>query len=421
MSTVPTEDAVAAAAGARDSRAQRQDQKGSGRRSGFGNHNGVGWLFVTPTLIVLGVFLVIPILMALWVSFSDWNGRGSPFAGTVGFVGLDNYARLITEDGLTRSDFMTSLRNNFYYVLLVVPLQTVFALFLATVLNNQLLRAKGFFRTAFYFPSVTSSVAISLIFLFLFSGTGAVNTGLAMLGIDGPTWFADPRGLLHLIGDGIGIWDTSAPPEGLTGTEILGLSAWQWLAGPSVALSVIIILVVWTTTGTFMLLFLAALQDVPMEVEEAALVDGANRWQRFMAVTVPHLRPTLLLVIMLGIIGTWQVFDQVYVMTQGGPSKTTLTPAYLSYDYAFASQQWGVAAAMAFILFLIIIVLTTIQRWFFRDKDAARLKRQVRQAKRRRKDDGDNYGDARNRSHEAHAWGLTNARTQSGPAAGGDA
>ena len=112
---------------------------------------------------------------------------------------------------------MTSLRNNFYYVLLVVPLQTVFALFLATVLNNQLLKAKGFFRTAFYFPSVTSSVAISIIFLFLFSGGGAVNSVLAVVGVDGPTWFNDARGLLHLLGDGLGLWDAGAPPASLHG------------------------------------------------------------------------------------------------------------------------------------------------------------------------------------------------------------
>lgn len=360
------------------------------RRSGarFGERNAVGWAFVAPTIAVLGLFLFIPIVMALWVSFSDWNGRGSPFSGSVGFVGLDNYARLFTESGgLTRQDFMTSLRNNVYYVLMVVPVQTVLALFLAVVLNQQLLKGRAFFRTAFYFPSVTSSVAISIVFLFLFTGTGAVNSLLALVGIDGPTWFADARGLLHLLGDAVGLWDASSPPEALTGTSVLGLSAWQWLSGPSVALSVIIILVVWTTTGTFLLMFLAALQDVPTEVEEAAVMDGANRWQRFRAVTLPHLRPTTLLVVTLGVIGTWQVFDQVYVMTQGGPSKSTLTPAYLSYEYAFVSQQWGVAAAMAFVLFLIIFSLTTVQRWLFRDKDAVAEKRAARRTRRQRRDD----------------------------------
>ena len=277
---------------------------------------------------------------------------------------------------------MTSLRNTFYYVILVVPLQTALALFLALVLNQRMLKAVGFFRTAFYFPSVVSSVAISLVFLFLFTGGGVVNSMLDVIGVDGPTWFNDSRGLLHILGDTVGLWDSADPPGGLTDGSVLGLSWWQWISGPSVALSVIILLVVWTTTGTFMLMFLAALQDLPVEVEEAAIMDGANRWQVFRNVTVPHLRPTLLLVTTLGLIGTWQVFDQVYVMTQGGPGKTTLTPAFLSYFYAFENQQWGVAAAMAFALFLIIFLMTSIQRWVFRDKDARALKRQERRAKK---------------------------------------
>ncbi|WP_336921652.1 carbohydrate ABC transporter permease [Aquipuribacter sp. SD81] len=379
------------------------------RRGGINGRQGLaGWLFVTPTVVVLGLFLFVPIVMALWVSVSDWTGRGSPFSSQVGFVGLDNYAQLFTEPGLTRSDFMTSIRNNIYYVLLVVPAQTVLALFLATVLNNQLLKARGFFRSAFYFPSVTSSVAISLVFLFLFTGTGAVNTVLGWFGIDAPTWFSDARGLLHLLGDGLGLWETGSPPEALTGTQVLGLSLWEWLAGPSVALCVIIILVVWTTTGTFLLMFLAALQDVPVEVEEAALVDGANRWQRFRAVTLPHLRPTVLLVLTLGLIGTWQVFDQIYVMSQGAPAKTTLTPAYLSYFYAFESFQWGIAAAMSFVLFAIIFVLTTLQRWLFRDKDAIAQRRADRRRRKQRKG-----------PHESQAWGLQHANTSTSQTGGG--
>jgi multiple sugar transport system permease protein len=342
-------------------------------------------MFVTPALALLGLFLVLPIVMALWVSFSDWAGRGSPFSADVGYVGADNYRSLLSEPGLSRQDFMLSLRNTFYYVVGVVPLQTVLALSLAVVVNQRFLKGRTFFRTSFYFPSVVSSVAISLVFLYLFSGAGAVNQALAAVGIDGPQWFADPRGLIHLLGDGLGLWDISDPPAALDEHDVMGLSVWQWLAGPSVALSAIMMQAVWTTAGTFMLLFLAALQDVPADVEEAAMVDGANGWKVFRHVTVPHLRPTLILVLTLGVIGTWQVFDQMYIMTDGGPAKTTLTPAFLSYQAAFEQQHWGEGAAIAFLLFALIIVLTSIQRWFLRDKDEWARKKALREQRRRQK------------------------------------
>ncbi|MGI8948738.1 MAG: carbohydrate ABC transporter permease [Ornithinimicrobium sp.] len=346
---------------------------------------GAGWLFVTPAIIVLGLFLVVPIAMALWVSLSDWTGRGSPFGGATSFVGLENYGELLIESGLARQDLMTSFRNTFYYVLGVVPLQTVLALSLAVLLNNKFLKGRSFFRTAFYFPSVVSSVAISALFLFLFAGSGAINKILAFFSINGPNWFQDPRGVIHLIGDGLGVWSIASPPDWLTNPSVLGLSLWEWFAGPSVALSAIMLQVVWTTAGTFMLMFLAALQDLPAEVEEAAMVDGANRWQRFMNVTVPHLRPMILLVATLGFIGTWQVFDQMYVMTQGGPAKTTLTPAYLSFQAAFANIDFPRGAAIAFILFALIFVLTTAQRYLLRDKDDAAQAKAARQQKRRQR------------------------------------
>ncbi|MDQ3359993.1 MAG: sugar ABC transporter permease, partial [Actinomycetota bacterium] len=187
--------------------------------------------------VILGLFLVLPIGMALWVSLSDWTGRGSPFSGEVGFVGADNYSALVADQGLPRQDFMTSLRNTFYYVLGVVPVQTALALMLAVILNNKFLKGRTFFRTAFYFPSVVSSVAISLVFLFLFTGTGAVNQALGAIGLEGPTWFADPRGVLHLVGDGLGLWSLDSPPAWLTGSSVMGLSLWEWFKGPSVALS----------------------------------------------------------------------------------------------------------------------------------------------------------------------------------------
>jgi multiple sugar transport system permease protein len=333
-----------------------------------------GWVFTLPVILILGVFLLIPVLMALWVSVSDWTGRGSPLSANVGFVGLQNYAAVTTGDGLATRDFGTALRNNTWYVILVVPLQTALSLFLALLVNGAILRGRGIFRTAFYFPSVTASVAITVLFLFLFSTAGVVNEVLGAIGLSGPNWFADPRGLLHILFGAVGITDG---PAALTEGDFLGLSWWNWLAGPSVAMTVFIIMAIFTTSGTFMLLFLAALQNISPEVQEAAMVDGANAWERFWRVTLPQLKPALFTVLTLGLVGCWQVFDQIYTGTRGQPAKTTLTPAYLSYDASFLDQDWGQGAAIAFILFAIIVVLTLFQRWALRDRPvSARRARQ---------------------------------------------
>ncbi|HWR84949.1 MAG TPA: sugar ABC transporter permease [Rhodoglobus sp.] len=330
-----------------------------------------GWAFVTPAMVIIGVFLVLPILLALYVSFSDWNGLGSPL-GNSRPVGGENYANVLVESGLAQRDFGTAIRNNLYYVLLVVPLQTALALFLAVQVNNRLLKARGFFRTAFYFPSVTSSVAITTIFIFLFASSGAINQVLAWFGAAGPNWFADPNGIF------------SPVTGGLTADGPLGLTWAAWLSGPSVAMCVLIILAVFTTSGTFMLLFLAALQNVGTEIEEAASVDGAGSLRRFFSVTLPMLKPTLFTVLTLGLIGTWQVFDQIYLTGGGAPGKTTLTPAFLAYDTSFSELQWGEGAAISFILFGIIVALTLFQRWVLRDRDLGRSgERRARRAEAR--------------------------------------
>jgi multiple sugar transport system permease protein len=348
----------------------------SGRRPGGSSRQGLaGWMFVAPMLVILGLFLVVPVLMAAWVSVSDWNGHGSPFGADVGFVGAQNYTDLVLGTGLATKDFGTSLRNNGYYVLLVVPLQTALALFLAVMVNRKLLRGRGFFRTAFYFPSVTSTVAITVLWLFLFSATGAVNSALAWFGINGPNWFNDPRGVLHLL---LGVVGVDSAPTALASHGMLGITWWEWLAGPSVAMSAYILMGIFTTSGTFMLLFLAALQAISADVEEAAVMDGTSGWQRFWYVTLPMLRPTVFTVVTLGLIGCWQVFDQIYTGTQGGPAKTTLTPAYLSYTAAFNNQDWGRGAAIAFMLFAIIVVLTALQRVVLRERDGAPRRRRAR-------------------------------------------
>ncbi len=349
------------------------------RRSGSpgirGREGLAGWVFVTPVVLILGVFLLLPAVVALWVSLSNWSGKGSPFGA--GFVGLDNYKTLLVTKGLSQKNLGTSLRNNVYYVLLVVPLQTILALGLALTLNNRRLKGKGFFRTAFYFPSVTSSVAIVTVFLFLFSGTGVINAVLKWFGINGPNWFSDPRGVLQMILSGLGIINPADPPVFLIDHRFLGLTFYEWLSGPSVAMCALIFLAVWTTGGTFMLMFLAAMQDIPDDMLEAASIDGATGWQAFRKVILPSLRPVLYLVVTLGLIGTWQVFDAIYLTGQGKPSGTTLTPAFLSYQTSFTNGKWGQGAAISFILVAIIVVMNLIQRVVMRERTTLPRRRRM--------------------------------------------
>lgn len=349
-----------------------------------------GWLFCSPAIILLVLFLGIPILLAAWVSISDWDGIGSPLASSVHSVGLANYKALITTPGLPQSNLGMSLRNNLYYVLFVVPIQTLLALVLAVAVSRKRLFGRGFFRTAYYFPSVTSSVAIAIVFQFLFSGTGTINALLGLVGISGPNWFTDPNGIITGF---LGLLGVHNGPAFLTNHGVLGVSWWQWLSGPSVAMCVLIILAIWTTSGTFMLIFLPALYNISGEVEEASEVDGASAWQRFWHITVPLVRPTLFLVLTLGLISTWQVFDSVFLISQGNPLGTTLTPAFLAYQTSFADQEYTQGAAIAFLLFAIIIVFTLLQRWLLgaaerrgRRKRARRHRQRVLAAQRQTPD-----------------------------------
>jgi multiple sugar transport system permease protein len=329
------------------------------RGSIHGNRTLAGWLFVLPVIVIIGLFMLVPVVMAAWVSVSDWSGIGPPFAENVNFVGGDNYAELLGGTGLPTRDLGTALRNNLFYVLLVVPIQTAVSLGLAILVNRRIMRGRGFFRTAFYFPSVTSSVAITVLWLFLFSATGPVNKVLSWVTVDGPNWFQDPRGIFHIALGAIGVTGQDNP---LTGATFMGITGWDWVSGPSVAMTAFILMAIFTTSGTFMLLFIAGLQQINSEVEEAAMTDGANSWQLFRFVTLPMLKPTVFTVVTLGLIGTWQVFEQIYTGTQGGPAKTTLTPAYLSFNTAFNNQDWPRGAVIAFVLFAIIVVLTVLQR-----------------------------------------------------------
>jgi multiple sugar transport system permease protein len=325
-----------------------------------------GLTFVGPAMLVLFMFLILPLLVALYFSFTDWSGtRPLDQPDAYEFVGLDNYQRWIV-DGRRVDEFYRAVRNTVYYVAGVVPIQTVVALVLAVIVNQKWLKGKSFFRTAFYFPSITSSIVVSFIFLFLFSQSGPINAVLRAVSpnYDPIAWTTSNNGLVHLALEKVGITEDNIGEWAQT--EIFDIAIWDWIAGPSVALSTIMALAIWTTTGTLMVIYLSALQGIPGSVYEAAQVDGATGWQQFRSITLPLLKPTTFFVITLGLIGTFQVFDQIYVLQNDQTARTTTSVAYLVYSTAFegTSPNLAEASAIAIVLFLIIFVATLIQRRF---------------------------------------------------------
>lgn len=314
----------------------------------------LGWLFAAPALLGLMVFVAIPIGVTAWVSLRDWNGIISPFDST--YTGFQNYRELLTESGIRQTDFAKAIRNNFYYVVGVVPIQTALSFVVAVIVNQKFLKGKSFFRTAYYFPSITSSIAVTLIFIFLFQVNGAINI---VLPFDNINWLNNANGLIHNI---LGVFGVDSAPGWAKEAEFMGLSVWEWFSGPSVAMFAIMLLVTWTTTGTMMLIFLGGLQSISPSIEEASLVDGAGPVYRFFHITIPLMKPTLYFVITLGLIGTWQVFDQIFATNFGGPQKTTITPAFWIFFQTFRNSNGGLAAAIAVILFVVIMFFAILQR-----------------------------------------------------------
>lgn len=294
------------------------------------------YLFIAPYLITAAVFTVGLLVYAFYVSFT--NLSASFAAASARFVGLDNYVRALRDP-----DFLAALGNAFWYFVIVTFFQTIGAILLAVTLNAKL-KGMRFFRTLLYSPSVASSIVMSLIFLWLYLPTGFINYAL---GTDIP-WLTTADRIFAPLLNAIGL---GGVPE--------------FFKGPSVAWTSIMVLAIFTTIPTFMVMFLTALQDVPGYVYEAAAIDGATGWKAFWYITMPLLRPVIALVVILGTIGTFQVFDQVAILTKGGPLKTTLTPAYLIYTKTLGTgtqAEAGFAAAMAFILAFVIVAITLIQR-----------------------------------------------------------
>jgi multiple sugar transport system permease protein len=304
-----------------------------------------GYTFLAPYLLVTLTFTVGVVLFAFYISFNQYNIFTAPV-----WNGIQNYVRAFKQQ-----IFLQSLYNVFWYALIVTTVQTAVAVALAVFLNAPM-RFQQFFRTVFYAPSVTSSVVITLIFIWMYLKTGYINFAftkvLGVVGIHWKSidWLNDPTGLFEIFVNAVG--------------GKIPYTRW-YLKGPSIAWMALMLQNIFTTVPTFMIMFLAGLQNINPTMYEAAEIDGANGWQMFWRITLPLLRPIMVLVLVLSTIGTLQIFDQVYLATAGGPLNTTQVPVYLIYTKAVGTTgpiEMGYASSLAFILAVIIFFFTFAQR-----------------------------------------------------------
>jgi multiple sugar transport system permease protein len=281
------------------------------------------WVLALPFMVLFLVFTAGPVLASLGMSFTDIRSTDmrSPFA--VGFVGFENYTKLLA-DPL----FQKVMVNTFAYLVLGVPLTMAAALAVAVGLNR-ITFLRGLFRVGYYLPVVTSIVAVSVVWKFLLREEGGLlNAVLAVVGIDGP----------------------------------------GWLDSTSLALPSLVVMSSWRNLGTLMIIFLAGLQTIPTEVNEASAVDGAGSWQRFRHITLPMLRPTLLFGAVITSIGYLQFFEEAFVMTRGGPLDATRSITFFTYDQ-FGFGNYGLAAAASYLLFLAVVIFTFVQFRFLGERE----------------------------------------------------
>jgi multiple sugar transport system permease protein len=281
-----------------------------------------GYSFMVPTILVMGTFVVLPILYALFLAFNKVRILGDL---SYRFIGLKNFIRMASDERV-----WIALKNTAEYVIIVVPIQTIIALALALMLNSSI-KGKNIFRIIFFLPTVTSSAVLTLIFMWIYNSNGLLNNVLSFLGL--PTY--------------------------------------NWIGDPAVALKSIMLMNIWSTAPFFMVIYLAALQDIPESLYEAATIDGANRFDQLISITLPLLKPVTFFIVVMGIIGTFQLFDQSYIFSggSGGPNNSTLTVVLLIYQYAFKNLDMGYAAALALMLAGVIMGVTLIQRYFFKEEN----------------------------------------------------
>ena len=277
-----------------------------------------GWGFVTPALLLIGVFFAIPVVSAFVLSFTDFDIYSIGDFGSTRFIGLKNY-----RDLAAMPLFWTALKNTAFFVVVGGPLSAAASLAAALMVNSKLTRFKPFFRSAFFAPWVTTLVAVALVWRYIYHPQyGLLNAALGLVGI-GPI---------------------------------------DWLGNPHWAMPSIILLSVWKNFGYNMLVFLAGLQSIPEELYEAASLDGAGAWRRFRHITLPMLGPTFVFVGVVTMIASFQIFSEPYVMTQGGPLKSTTTLVLLMYEQGFRWWRLGLSASIAVVLFLLTLAGTLLLR-----------------------------------------------------------
>lgn len=284
-------------------------------------NNIAGWLFVLPSFLTLIIFIAVPILKSFYFSLTDYSVLASPV-----FCGLKNYIMAFKD-----SFVQASLKNTCVYVLVTVPLQTILSMVIAAVIAMKFQNKYGrFVKACLFIPVISSSVLVGTLFTLLFdTDKGVINTVLS--------WF------------------------GVTGIN--------WLGQSSTALITVCIAAIWKNVGYFLVIFYAGLMDIPVSYYEAAQVDGASKVKQFFAITLPCLKPITYLVVTLGIIWSFQSFDMVFAMTQGGPGKSTYTLVYTIYNAAFREYRMGYACSVALILFVLILVVNNIQKLFLGEKE----------------------------------------------------
>jgi multiple sugar transport system permease protein len=283
-----------------------------------------GWGFALPFVVLFLVFSALPVIASLVMSLTDIRSTDLRSPLGVNFVGLDNYVKVFSDDL-----FLRSALNTVIVVVVGVPLTLLLALAAANALNSGLIRFRSVFRVGFYLPVVTSIVAIAVVWRFLLDPeVGLVDNALRLVGINGP----------------------------------------NWLQNPGTALPSLIVMTAWRNFGTMMVIFLAALQSIPADLYEAATLDGAGRWAQFRRITLPLLRATVLFGAVYTGVGYLQVFEEPFVMTQGGPLQSTLTVSYHIYNQ-FGYGNYGYASAASYVLFVAIVGLSVLQFRLLRERD----------------------------------------------------